>query len=93
MIRSDPTMVDRTPSAFEEIEERIRNAIDRINGVSARLEERNDRLFGGGAKEALSTDAHAMPSGVVYNVFHLLCELHSALDRADHQIERQVTLV
>lgn len=93
MNKSDSVLTERAASAFEEIEERVRNAIDRINGVAARLEERNDRLFGSAPQDSRAVDPHTMPPGAVYSIFHLLGELHSALDRADQQIERQGVLV
>lgn len=86
-------MLDRAPSAFEDIERHVRNAIDRINGIGARLLERNDRLFGGSPEKDDARGPVPVPSGAVSIILSELSDLHFALDRVDLQIERQRDLV
>ena len=86
-------MLDRSLSAFEEIERGLQNAVARVNQVSERLTERNERLFGGAPKTDDPRGPMPVPSGAVSHILTLLSELHFAIDRTDTQIERQRDLV
>lgn len=85
--------LDRASSAFEEIEERLKNAIARVNGVGERLTDRNVRLFGGRPEADDPRTPMALPDGAVSTIMVLLADLNFAIDRAELEIERQRDLV